>query len=86
MLVIAAIILVVIITAGGGDTKLVIPDFVGKYYSDVINDTQFTSKFIFIEQNKVWSDEYEEGQIISQQPKADTEVQEGYRIYKHNCS
>ena len=81
VLVIAAIILVVIITAGGGDTKLVIPDFVGKYYSDVINDTQFTSKFIFIEQNKVWSDEYEEGQIISQQPKADTEVQEGYRIY-----
>ncbi|MBQ9557605.1 MAG: protein kinase [Clostridia bacterium] len=82
VLVIVAVVLVVLIASGGGDNAVVIPDFKGKYYSDVVNDTQYTNKFVFVEQNKVWSDEYEEGQIISQQPKDGTEVNtEGYRIY-----
>lgn len=82
VLVIAAIVLVILIAAGGDSNAMVIPDFTGKYYSDVVNDTQYTNKFVFVEQNKVWSDEYEEGQIISQQPKDGTEVTvEGYRIY-----
>ena len=82
VLVIAAIVLVVLIVSRGESSAVVIPDFTGKYYSDVVNDTQYTNKFVFVEQNKVWSDEYEEGQIISQQPKDGTEVTvEGYRIY-----
>ena len=82
VLVIAAVVLVILIASGGGDKAVVIPNFVGQYYSDVVNDTQYTNKFVFIEQNKVWSDEYEEGQIISQQPKDGTEVEvEGFRIY-----
>lgn len=82
VLVVAAVILVIIIAGGKDSDAMVIPDFSGKYYSDVVNDTQYTNKFVFVEQNKVWSDEYEEGQIISQQPKEGTEVTvEGYRIY-----
>ena len=82
VLVIAAIILVVLIASKGSDETVMIPNFVGKYYSDVVNDTQYTNKFVFIEQSKVWDDEYEEGQIISQSPKDGTEVTaEGYRIY-----
>ena len=81
VLVIAAIILVVLIAKNKGGTDFVVPDFKGKYYSDIVNDPQYTNKFIFIEQNKVWDDEYEEGQIISQQPKDGTQVSEGHRIY-----
>ena len=82
VLVVAAIVLLILILSRGDGNAMVIPNFVGKYYSDVVNDTQYTNKFVFVEQNKVWSDEYEEGQIISQQPKDGTEVTvEGYRIY-----
>ena len=82
VLVVAAVVLVILIASGGETSAMVIPNFQGKYYSDVVNDTQYMNKFVFVEQNKVWSDEYEEGQIISQQPKEGTEVTiEGYRIY-----
>ncbi len=81
VLVVTAIILMILAFSGGG-RAMVIPKFIGKYYNDVINDTQYTNKFVFVEQNKVYSDEYEEGQIISQQPKEGTEVTvEGYRVY-----
>ena len=82
VLVIAAVILVILIAAGGGSDAMVISDFTGKYYNDVVNDTQYANKFVFVQQNTVWSEEYEEGQIVSQQPKDGTEVTvEGYRIY-----
>jgi len=82
VLVVTAIILMILAFSGGSGNAVVIPKFIGKYYNDVINDTQYTNKFVFVEQNKVYDDEYEEGQIISQQPKEGTEVTtEGYRVY-----
>ncbi len=77
-----AIVLAILAASSGGGSAMVVPKFIGKYYNDVVNDTQYTSKFVFVEQNKVYSEEYEEGQIISQQPKEGTEVTlEGYRVY-----
>lgn len=52
------------------DTTLTIPTFVGQYYSDVSENTEYTQYYVFkVTQEN--NDTYPEGMIIAQDPKPD---------------
>lgn len=55
--------------------KYLVPDFVGKSYSEVINNAEYTAIFIFDVTNKEYSTKYERGVICSQSIAANTEVE-----------
>lgn len=60
--------------------RLTVPDLMGRSYSDVMNDTELNSKFYFYVSEE-YSSEHHTGEIISQQPLAETPAEEGMLIY-----
>ena len=64
---------------GGGKGKVVVPDLRGYTYEEA--EQELESLGLEIEKgNEVFSDEYDEGQIVSQSPKPDMEVKKGKSI------
>lgn len=64
---------------GGGKGKVVVPDLRGYTYEEA--EQELESLGLEIEKgNEVFSDEYEEGRIVSQSPKPDMEVKKGKSI------
>ena len=46
------------------------PNFVGRYYDDVVNSNEFTAIYNFGDPDYEYSEKYDEGQIIDQKPPA----------------
>ena len=59
------------------ENTLRVPNLLGQNISDVLQDGDVLEHFNVVEQSRQASDEYEEGQIISQDPVAGTEVTAG---------
>ena len=59
------------------ENTLRVPNLLGQNISDVLQDGDILEHFNVVEQSRQASDEYEEGQIISQDPVAGTEVTAG---------
>ena len=59
------------------ENTLRVPNLQGQNISDVLQDGDILEHFNVVEQSRQASDEYEEGQIISQDPVAGTEVTAG---------
>ncbi len=56
------------------EDALRVPNLLGQNISDVLQDGEVLEHFNVVEQSRQASDEYEEGEIISQDPDAGTEV------------
>ena len=62
--------------------KMTVPDFSGMLYDELVKDKQYKGKFVFIEKEKIGSDIYETGEVVSQDPVSGTEViADEYPIY-----
>ena len=65
------------------ENTLRVPNLLGQNISDVLQDGDVLEHFNVVEQSRQASDEYEEGQIISQDPVAGTEVTAGEVDHHH---
>lgn len=75
----AVAVIASIFVFGGGKGKVVVPDLRGYTYEEA--EQELESLGLEIEKgNEVFSDEYDEGQIVSQSPKPDMEVKKGKSI------
>lgn len=75
----AVAVVAAIFVFGGGKGKVVVPDLRGYTYEEA--EQELESLGLEIEKgNEVFSDEYEEGRIVSQSPKPDMEVKKGKSI------
>lgn len=75
----AVAVITSIFVFGGGKGKVVVPDLRGYTYEEA--EQELESLGLEIEKgNEVFSDEYDEGQIVSQSPKPDMEVKKGKSI------
>lgn len=64
---------------GGGKGKVTVPDVRGMTYEEA--EEALEEKGLKIEKgNEVFSDEYEEGEIVSQSPKPDSDVKKGKTV------
>lgn len=79
VLLVAVAVIASIFVFGGGKGKVVVPDLRGYTYEEA--EQELESLGLEIEKgNEVFSDEYDEGQIVSQSPKPDMEVKKGKSI------
>ncbi len=80
-----ALIIVGILVFGGGDKNEVkVPDLTNMTYEEA--EAELTELGLEIEMgNEVFSDEYDEGKIVSQSPKADMKVKKG-KVIRVNIS
>lgn len=62
-------------------TEQIVPDFIGKNYAEIIADAQYIGLIAFVPKEEVFSDQYEAGAIISQEPAAGTKLQVGGIVY-----
>lgn len=63
-------------------SRITVPDFTGENYDTLIKDKQYEGKFVFYEKDRVRSDKYETGEVVSQDPERGTEVTaDEYPIY-----
>ena len=62
-------------------TEQIVPDFIGKNYTEIIADAQYLGLLAFVPKEEVFSDQYEAGTIISQDPAAGTKLQIGGIVY-----
>ncbi len=69
-------------SSGGGESRVKIPDFQGKTLSELRTNREYIDKFDFIEGELVTSETYEAGEVVSQEPAAETmeELVEGEKI------
>ncbi len=67
---------------GGGSDKMVsVPNFIGMNYAEEIkNNSEYDSFTFRIIEEEDTSGDYEDGEVMEQDPEADTEVKEGSRI------
>lgn len=67
---------------GGGSDKMVsVPNFIGMNYAEEIKNNSKYDSFTFrIIEEEDTSGDYEDGEVMEQDPEADTEVKEGSRI------
>lgn len=77
------LVLIAVIAAifvfGGNKDKVIVPDLAGLTYEEA--QKQLEELGLEIEKgNEVYSDEYEEGEVVSQTPKPDTEVKKGKSV------
>ena len=70
----------IIIPSDIGDNLYQVTNFVGKKYSDVIDDVEYKTFFTFEVVDKDFSDKYPRGYIISQTPTSDQSVKKGTNI------
>ena len=63
-----------------GDNLYQVPDFVGKKYSDVVDNVDYKTFFTFEVIDKNFSDKYPRGYIISQTPTSDQSVKKGTNV------
>ncbi|MDY3015141.1 MAG: Stk1 family PASTA domain-containing Ser/Thr kinase [Evtepia sp.] len=63
------------------EPSLQAPDLTGLTMSQVYGNTAITDNFKVVQKSVEYSDKYEEGQIIDQDPKGGTEVEKGSTIY-----
>lgn len=77
----------VTVKISGGKAKHAVPDLVGKYYgSETESYLKVNGGFVLGTVSHAKSDEYEEGQIISQDPAADTIHTKGTKVNIVVCS
>lgn len=62
------------------DALYQVPDVVGKTYAEVLNNIDYTLNFEFVENETEFSNDYERGYIIDQEPKSDQSVKKGTEI------
>lgn len=69
-----------IILPADNDKLYQVPNFVGKKYADLLDDTSVTTLFNFEITDKEFSDEYPRGTVISQTPTTEQAVKKGTTI------
>ena len=66
---------------GGSDEMVPVPNFIGMNYTEEIkNNSEYDSFTFRIIEEQDTSGDYEDGEVMEQDPEADTEVKEGTRI------
>ena len=66
---------------GGSDEMVPVPNFIGMNYTEEIKNNSAYDSFTFrIIEEQDTSGDYEDGEVMEQDPEADTEVKEGTRI------
>ena len=66
---------------GGSDKMVSVPNFIGRNYAEEIkNNSEYDSFTFRIIEEQDTSGDYEDGEVMEQDPEADTEVKEGTRI------
>lgn len=76
--VIALVVLVVLVTKGSGTTMLEVPNFVGEVFKEI--DPEKYPNLRLVDSDYTYSNEYEAGKVISQDPVARTQVAEGSTV------
>ena len=61
------------------EDNIIVPDFVGKSFEKVKANSEFSDYNVFLSE-KVFSDDVEDGKIVSQTPLPDTSVKKGSNI------
>lgn len=77
-MVIALVVLVVLVTKGSGTTMLEVPNFVGEVFKEI--DPEKYPNLRLVDSDYTYSNEYEAGKVISQDPVARTQVAEGSTV------
>ncbi len=76
--VVALVVLVVLVTKGSGTAMVEVPSFVGQVFKEI--DPEKYPKLRLIDGDYLYSNEYEAGEVISQDPVARTQVAEGSTV------
>ena len=76
--VIALVVLVVLVTKGSGTTMLEVPNFVGEVFKEI--DPEKYPNLRLVDSDYTYSNKYEAGKVISQDPVARTQVAEGSTV------
>lgn len=71
-------VLVVLVTKGSGTAMVEVPSFVGQVFKEI--DPEKYPKLRLIDGDYLYSNEYEAGEVISQDPVARTQVAEGSTV------
>ena len=76
--VIALVVLVVLVTKGSGTAMVEVPNFVGEVFKEI--DPEKYPNLRLIDGDYLYSNEYEAGEVMSQDPVARTQVAEGSTV------
>ena len=76
--VIALVVLIVLVTKGSGTAMVEVPSFLGEVFNDI--DPEKYPNLRLVDDDYAYSDEYEAGEVMAQDPDAGTQVPEGSTV------